>query len=123
MRTHFHWLFSRACFRCVAIAIIGGTAAAGTWRPASLPFRPVCIEANQSVIWIGGVDEMLAKSGDGGATWQVKRQKTDGEVLLAVGFLDANTIYASGTNGIMEWSQDGEKPGSHGNPDLNGSQM
>ncbi len=76
------------------------------WRSVSLPFRPVCIAGDENVIWVGGVNEMLAKSEDGGQTWKVAHQKADGEVLLTIGLLDKGTIYASGTNGIMLWSSD-----------------
>jgi photosystem II stability/assembly factor-like uncharacterized protein len=50
---------------------------------------------------------MVAKSGDGGQTWEVKHQKVNGEVLLAVGILGEKVVYASGTNGVMLWSGDG----------------
>src|ERR1700722_19237649 len=69
------------------------------WRSISLPYRPVCIAGDGNVLWVGGVDEMLVKSEDGGKTWQVKHQKAGGEVLLSVGLLGVNTVYASGTNG------------------------
>jgi len=59
------------------------------------------------VLWVGGVDEMLARSQDGGQTWQVKHQKANGEVLLTVGLLAEKTVYASGTNGAIVWSDDG----------------
>jgi hypothetical protein len=57
-------------------------------------------------MWLGGVDEMLAMSRDGGRTWQVKHQKVDGEVLLTVDVRE-KMIYASGTNGITLRSDDG----------------
>lgn len=58
------------------------------------------------MLWVCGADEMVAKSEDGGQTWQVKHQKVDGEVLLTVGLLGEKTVYASGTNGAMVWSDD-----------------
>ena len=84
-----------------------GTAPSAGWHSISLPFRPVCIASDGNVLWVGGVDEMLAKSEDGGETWQVKHQKVDGEVLLTVGLLGEKTVYASGTNGAIVWSDDG----------------
>src|ERR1700722_6821203 len=77
------------------------------WHAVSLPFRPVCISSNGSIFWAGGVDEMLAKSEDGGLTWRVKHQQTNGEVLLAVGILGENVVYASGTNGEILRSDNG----------------
>jgi len=76
------------------------------WRLVSLPFRPVCIAGDENVIWVGGVNEMLAKSEDGGKTWEVKHQKVDGEVLLTIGLLGNGTVYAYGTSGITVWSND-----------------
>lgn len=117
MPTSLKELPSRLAVAVFAITLVVSSTGAGsngnlpsapaTWHAANLPFRPMCIAASQNAIWVGGVDEMLAKSTDGGTTWQVKHQKIDGEVLLAVGFLGGDTIYAAGTNGIMEWSQDG----------------
>lgn len=37
-------------------------------------------------------------------TWQMKHKKVDGEVLLTLGLLGEKTVYASGTNGAMVWS-------------------
>src|ERR1700690_2008303 len=82
------------------------TALSAGWRSVSLPFRPICIASEGNALWVGGVDEMLAKSEDGGQTWKVKHQKIDGEVLLAVGTLGEKVVYASGTNGEMLWSSD-----------------
>jgi hypothetical protein len=84
-----------------------GAAPSAAWHSISLPFRPICIASDGNVLWVGGVDEMLAKSKDGGQTWEVKHQKADGEVLLTVGLLGEKVVYASGTNGAMVWSDDG----------------
>ena len=50
---------------------------------------------------------MIARSSDGGQTWQLKHQIADGEVLLGVPFIDEKTAYASGTNGLILWTKDG----------------
>jgi len=91
----------------VILAAAASAETAASWRVSKFRFHPMCIAAMQSAVWIGGADEMLAESSDGGQTWRLRHQKTDGELLLTVGFLDAKTIYASGTSGVMEWSQDG----------------
>ncbi len=77
------------------------------WYSIPLPFRSVCIASSGNVLWVAGVDEMLAKSEDGGHTWQVKHQKVDGEILLAVRVLGEKIVYASGTNGILVLSENG----------------
>ena len=77
------------------------------WSRINLPFHPVSMASDGSVLWVCGADEMLARSDDGGATWQVKHQKPGADVLLTVGILDDKTVYAAGTNGDMIWSGDG----------------
>jgi photosystem II stability/assembly factor-like uncharacterized protein len=87
-----------------------GAAPTDKWSVVSLPYRPVGIASDGSVLWVCGVDEMLAKSEDGGKTWVIKHVKVGGEVLLSVGLLGEKTVYASGTSGVMLWSDDsGEK--------------
>ena len=69
------------------------------WNRIALPFRPVSIASDGSVLWVCGADEMLAESNDGGTTWQVKHQKAGADVLLSVGILGDRIVYAAGTNG------------------------
>lgn len=49
----------------------------------------------------GGADEMIAKSDDGGKSWQVKHQKADGELLLTIVFPTGLYGFASGSNGVF----------------------
>ncbi len=77
------------------------------WRPVPLPFRPIYVTSIADTLWVCGTNEMLAKSGDGGQTWQVKHQKADGEVLLRVHFVGEKTAYAAGTNGLILRTKDG----------------
>jgi hypothetical protein len=79
------------------------------WESIDLPFRPTCVTSIENIFWVCGADEMLAESEDQGRTWQLTHQKTDGEVLLHVGFLNKVTGYATGTNGILLWTNDGGK--------------
>ena len=77
------------------------------WRSVVLPARPLYITSNADTFWVCGTDEMIARSSDGGQTWQLKHQIADGEVLLGVPFIDEKTAYASGTNGLILWTKDG----------------
>jgi len=77
------------------------------WSRITLPFRAVSIASDGNVFWVCGADEMLARSADGGITWQVKHVKAGGNVLLAVHVLDDKIVYAAGTNGDTVWSGDG----------------
>jgi len=79
----------------------------GNWRTASLPFRAIEVASNSNALWVCGLDEMIAKSLDGGQTWQIKHQKKDGEVLLYIAFIRQDLGYASGTNGLLLWTKDG----------------
>ena len=79
------------------------------WESINLPFRPTYVTSVENVFWVCGADEMLAESEDEGRTWQLTHQKTDGEVLLHVGFLNKVTGYATGTNGILLWTRDSGK--------------
>ncbi len=81
--------------------------AADGWESISLPYRPTYVTTTGSVFWVCGAGEMVAKSEDGGHTWQLKHHQTDGEVLLHAGFLATNLGYAAGTNGLILWTRDG----------------
>ena len=75
-------------------------------HPVSLPFRPIDITSAANTLWVCGADEMIAKSEDGGQTWQVKHQNADGEILLHIGFVGEKTGYAAGTSGLLLWTKD-----------------
>jgi hypothetical protein len=49
---------------------------------------------------------MIARSQDGGQTWQLKHQNPDGEVLLHIGFVGEKIGYAAGTSGLLLWTKD-----------------
>lgn len=76
------------------------------WRSVVLPARPLFIASNADTLWVCGIDELIASSPDGGKTWQVKHKKSDGEVLLRIGFVGEKTVYAAGTNGLLLWTKD-----------------
>jgi len=47
------------------------------WRSVVLPARPLSITSSAAILWVCGTDEMIARSSDGGQTWQLKHQITD----------------------------------------------
>lgn len=71
------------------------------WQNVSLPFRPINITAINNNLWICGLNETIAVSNDGGASWKVQHQKQDGEVLLNIAFSDEKTGHAAGTGGLI----------------------
>jgi len=66
-----------------------------------MPFRPTSLTDSGDTLWVRGADEMIAKSDDGGRSWQVKHQKADGELLLSIVFADRLHGLASGSNGAF----------------------
>jgi photosystem II stability/assembly factor-like uncharacterized protein len=81
--------------------------AANGWKVVASPFRPVNITAQGATIWVCGVDEMIVSSDDGGATWEIKHQNRDGEVLLNISFVSDKVGHAAGTGGLMLSTDDG----------------
>lgn len=77
------------------------------WHTVDLPFRPLNVASNGSLLWACGTDEAIAVSSDAGAHWQVKHQTTDGNLLLNVEFADETFGYAAGTGGLYLTTQDG----------------
>ena len=108
------WLQSILAYACI-LGCLGATfttetqsaPSADKWRSVSLPSRAIDVTSISNAFWVCGVNEMIAKSVDGGQTWQVKHQKADGEVLLHVAFIQEDLGYAAGTNGILLWTKDG----------------
>jgi len=107
------WLCSTLITVCIlgllgtsSLAQARANVTANKWRVVSLPFRPTSVESVSRTLWVCGVDEMIAKSADGGHSWQIKHQKADGEVLLRVGFIREDLGFAAGTNGILLWTRD-----------------
>jgi hypothetical protein len=80
---------------------------ASPWWTASVPFRPTNLTDSADALWVCGADEMIAKSNDGGKSWQVKHQKPDGELLLTIVFPDELHGFASGSNGAFLRTTDG----------------
>jgi hypothetical protein len=79
------------------------------WTEMSLPFRPFNIAASNDSMWLCGLDETIAVSADGGATWQIRHQKPNGEVLLKIAFVDGMVAHAAGTGGLLLSTADGGK--------------
>jgi photosynthesis system II assembly factor YCF48-like protein len=98
---------------------VAATPAPAKWQSIALPFRPTYVTSVENVFWVGGTDEMLAESQDQGRTWQVRHQKADGEVVLHVGFLNKQTGYATGSNGLLLWTRDSGKTWTSNGSDPN----
>lgn len=77
------------------------------WWVASVPFRPTNLTYNVDALWVCGADEMIAKSDDGGRTWQLKHRKADGELLLSIAFAGGLYGFASDSNGAFLRTTDG----------------
>jgi len=79
------------------------------WWTASLPFRPTNLTYKADALWVCGADEMIAKSDDGGKSWQVKHQKPNGELLLKIAFAGEMFGFVSGSHGaFLRTSNGGE---------------
>jgi hypothetical protein len=92
-------------FFTIASSIESATQSA--WWSVSLPHRATNLTYSAETLWACGADEMIAKSDDGGKTWQVKHQKPDGELLLKIIFAGKMLGFASGTNGAFLRTTDG----------------
>jgi hypothetical protein len=77
------------------------------WQSINLPSRPAYVTSNSNTLWVSGTDEMLAKSDNGGQSWRATHQRTDGDILTGVSFLNRNVGYAAGTDGLILWTRDG----------------
>jgi len=77
------------------------------WAEVSLPFRPFNITARDGDLWVCGLDETIAVSKDGGASWQVQHQKQNGEILLNIAFVNEKIGHAAGTGGLFLSTDDG----------------
>ena len=77
------------------------------WGSVVLPFRPFQTTAVNDAMWVCGTNEMIAVSTDGGKTWQMRHEKSDGEVLTNIAFVDSMIGHASGTNGLFLSTSDG----------------
>jgi photosystem II stability/assembly factor-like uncharacterized protein len=73
-------------FCLVAISLCGASAQGQEWHARDLPFKVLGITSIGSSLWACGPNESIAVSSDGGATWQIKHQASDGGLLLNVGF-------------------------------------
>lgn len=85
----------------------GAIIARSPWWTASIPFRPTSLTYSGDTVWVCGADEMIAKSDDGGRSWQVKHQNVDGELLLSIVFGSRVDGFASGSHGAFLRTTDG----------------
>ncbi len=90
-----------------SLSMVSTGAADEGWHTVSVPFRPINIAKSQNALWICGVHEGIASSKDGGSSWQVQHQSSEGGILLNIGFVDAKVGYAGGTNGLLLLTKDG----------------
>jgi len=109
MRTSSRLLCALTVFWLCASSFAGdqNPTANNDWKVVASPFRPVNITAQGATIWVCGVDEMILGSKDGGATWEIKHQNRDGEVLLDISFVSDKVGHAAGTGGLMLATDDG----------------
>lgn len=80
---------------------------ASAWSTVALPARPLNITTNHNVMWVCGADELVADSTDGGKTWSVRHLEKGGMVLLTVGVVGEQFVYAAGTGGVLLFTKDG----------------
>jgi len=88
------------------VLLISHPVSASEWHTIALPSRPVSIVANGDTIWVCGADELIAKSTDGGKTWNVQHLVKDGAVWLAIGSASGRFLYAAGTGGALLFTKD-----------------
>lgn len=102
-------LFFAGCLFAAHVYCVGQslTATNKTWSTVPTPFRPFNIAAASDILWVCGADEMIMVSRDAGATWELKHQNRDGEVLLNIDFVDAKVGHAAGTGGLLLSTTDG----------------
>ena len=94
---------------CLGLVIAGALSLFGAdkvapgkeWKDGSVPFRLLNLTATATSFWACGIDESVMVSRDGGATWQQKHLKRDGETLLNIAFVDERVGYAAGTGGLL----------------------
>lgn len=77
------------------------------WSIRPLPFRPVSITESNGSLWVCGLSETIAVSTDEGATWTVRHQVPQGDMLLKIAFVDERIGHAAGTGGIVLTTVDG----------------
>src|SRR5580698_4707826 len=93
-------------FCLVAGSLCGASAQSQEWHARDLPFKVLGITSIGSSLWACGPNESIAVSSDGGATWQIKHQTSDGGLLLNVGFTTEQFGYAAGTSGLLLTTED-----------------
>ncbi|TAN22054.1 MAG: hypothetical protein EPN33_10400 [Acidobacteria bacterium] len=78
----------------------------GNWATVPLPDMPLGITVHDGAFWVCGAHEMIARSRDGGRTWQILHEKTGGQMLFTLAFTGAGTVQAFGTSGVRVLSVD-----------------
>ncbi len=100
-------LFLATSILLFAVPCLTESTSPSAWWTASLPFRPTNLTYNADALWVCGADEMIAKSDDGGKSWQVRHQKPNGELLLKIVFAGEMFGFASGSHGVFLRTSDG----------------
>jgi photosystem II stability/assembly factor-like uncharacterized protein len=86
---------------------MGADNTASDWQVRNLPFRALNTASTAASLWVCGTDESIAMSSDGGEHWVMKHQRSDGAVLLNIGFVNEKFGYAAGTGGSVFLTEDG----------------
>lgn len=79
------------------------------WQEVSTPRPAATVTSVGNVFWVCGTDEMIASSSDGGATWQLRHEKDNGQILLNISFVDEKVGHAVGTGSLLLATIDGGK--------------
>lgn len=81
---------------------------ASRWTVVPLPFQAIWVGSHNGNLWACGWNEGIAKSSDGGKTWQVVHFRKNGEICLSLSF-DGRQVVAPLTGGGLLGSRDGGK--------------
>lgn len=68
---------------------------------------PLAIAAHDGNFWVSGMNGLIARSPDGGRTWQIVHHAPSGAALTRLSFPSANVIVASGSDDTALESDDG----------------
>lgn len=98
------------CLLLSILALAIPSAVSGSeWRAIALAARPLNITENRGLLWVSGADEFIARSADGGQTWEARNSVKGGGLLLSIAFADDHFGYATGTGGFLLVTADGGK--------------
>ncbi len=101
---------SRVLVLCLLVSLAtaqGDESSHRGWRASTLQFGVLAVASAGSSIWACGTNEGIAVSTDGGAHWQSKHFRPNGNLLFTVQFVNGRFGYATGTRGLILITQNG----------------